>query len=248
MITVKKLVYSLVLAMVCSFCISSCDKNAEDMSYLDSRESRSLTSEVITRAPSDYDAKLYEVDDAYKNAYQHYLQEKSACGRTSYVLAVAAIVRGKGNLDYPRNSNYLAKIHHVAEKTNSSTAMSDIDQYCKNFDAKKYPIASWHRTAGGTDRAAAIEMILDHRTYNSTPFLYLGSMIGVTTRKLIRHYYIIWDVKWTGDASSSTVWCTNVGRSPVGNDRSYDANVEKKSLKDLLDGNLNTNFNFLFLY
>ena len=98
MITVKKLVYSLVLTMACSFCISSCDKNAEDMSYLDSRESRSLTSEVITRAPSDYDAKLYEVDDAYKNAYQHYLQEKSACGRTSYVLAVAAIVRGKGNL------------------------------------------------------------------------------------------------------------------------------------------------------
>lgn len=248
MITVKKLVYSLVLTMACSFCISSCDKNAEDVSYLDSRESRSLTSEVITRAPSDYDAKLYEVDDAYKNAYQHYLQEKSACGRTSYVLAVAAIVRGKGNLDYPRNSNYLAKIHHVAEQTNSSTAMSDIDQYCKNFDAKKYPIASWHRTAEGTDRSAAIEMILDYRKYNSTPFLYIGSMIGIRTRKLIRHYYIIWDVKWTGDASSSTVWCTNVGRSPVGNDRSYDANVEKKSLKDLLDGNLNTNFNFLFLY
>lgn len=241
MITVKKLVYSLVLAMVSSFCISSCDKSADDMSYLDSRESESLASEVRTRAPSDYDTKLYEVDDAYKNAYQHYKQKPKACSRTSYVLAVAAIVRGKGNLDYPRNSNYLAKINHIWQ-TYQSTAMSKLDQYCKNYDAKKYPIVSWHRTAEGTDRLAAIEMILDHRKHNSTPFLYIGSIGG------IGHYFIIWDINWTGDASSSTVWYTDVNQSPVGGSRSYADNVNTKSLNDLLNLNVNSNFNFLFLY
>lgn len=194
---------------------------------------------ALTRA-MNYSYTTYTVDQDYKDEYRHYKQASGACSWTSYVLAAAAIVRGKGDYAYPYNGSYTNKIDHVKVTCNYSTYMSSIAWYCQNYDNPTYSISCWHRTA--STQSGALDIILDHRAYNDTPFLYIGSVSG------IGHYLIIWDVAWTGNTSTSTVWYTDVNQDPVNNHRLYEYNVRTTNIQALLNQNVNTYYNFLCLY
>lgn len=190
---------------------------------------------------TSYNYQTYYVSSAYKNAYQHYQQPTSqSCSWTSYVLAVASIVRGKGDYSYPYNGSYLNKIDHVRTTCNNSKLISKLAWYCQNYDNPTYNISRWLRTSSTYN--GALDIILDHRAYNDTPFLYIGSVGS------IGHYLIIWDVDWTGNTTTSTVWYTDVNQNIVNNSRSYSNNVLTTTIDALLSQNVMTYYNFLCLY
>lgn len=225
--------------------LSSCDKSFDEPVapvVSNEAEMQRISQSAQTRALSDYTEQTYEVNQSYKDAYQHYKQRPKECSWTSYVLATAAVVRGKGNYSYPYNGNYYGKISHVKSSCGSSNAITKLDWYCKKYDVPKYSITCWHRYVGKSDRDGAIDIILDHRAYNDTPFLYIGS-VGT-----VGHYYIIWDIDWTGNEATSTVYYTDVNQDIVNDSRSYDDNVRSMSMGKLLNLNTMNNYNFLCLY
>ncbi len=242
---IKKLVYSLAVMIFAVLSFSSCDKmDNEPMAPLASNkvEAQSTPQQTQMRARTEYTHQTYEVNQRYKDEYQHYKQKAKECSWTSYVLAAAAIVRGKGDYNYPFNSNYYGKISHVKSSCGNSSLITKLDWYCKKYDAPKYAIASWYRRVGKNDKDGAVDIMLDHRAYNDTPFLYIGS-VGTTG-----HYFIIWDIDWTGDKATSTVYYTDVNQNIVNGSRSYADNVNSMSIDALLNLNIMNNYNFLCLY
>jgi len=193
----------------------------------------------------------YAVDAKYKNAYVHQKQKTydgtGGCSWTSYVLAAAAIIRGKGNLNYPdKAGGYDAKIQHCFDWCNvkdnqvsgsGRTGIATIESYCKKVDQNAgYPIQCVLQAFDKSNHQDAAERMVQHINSYHTPFLFIGAANG------IGHYLICWTIDWSGSPATSIVYYTDTAYA------SNDNNFREANLETFLSNNVMDYINFLFLY
>ncbi|MDR0282308.1 MAG: hypothetical protein LBI53_03110 [Candidatus Peribacteria bacterium] len=221
------------------FVFSSCKKEDEVVNLIGESPVISETEGGVTKASANWSIGMYQAQTAYKNAYYHVKQKTGECSWTNYVIAAAAVIRGKGNTVYPYGAgSYENKVQHCKNWTNSNTAITSIESYCKQVDiVAGYPI-NCTRKAVSLKTDAADEM-LSHISSKGTPFLYVGGVGG------IGHYFTVWSIYWGGDIYNSDVYYTNTLDAPAS---TFAGQVKSQNLNTFLSSNVNNYHNLLFLY
>lgn len=159
-----------------------------------------------TRALSDISPGVYNIDSIYKSSYVHYQQGAVGCGPLNYVLCMRAIIRGN-NPSATYASNIYAKWQDVITYAGyTAQTTSDLFDYWYDNDqgwgvyAYEAPYQS-HNDAG---KQAITESMIYQFADNHKPFLFLGA-----TSSGAGHYYIVWNITWTGNLNTSTIYVTD---------------------------------------
>lgn len=187
---------------------------------------------AVTRSLSDYPSGVYNILTKYKNSYVHYKQGAHGCGPLNYVLCFRAIVRA----DYPP-ANYAANIQDKWDDVidyNHATAQT-LDQLQDYFDNNDsgwgYSCYVFKKPWTPSGKDQFIEHMLWYLDNYKKPFVVLNAIYSSSQSAWVGHYYIVWNITWTQNCSTSTIYYTNTTDAVTNN---FDTQIKSKNLGTFL--------------